>query len=53
MTSHGKGEERPVPVCITSNDEGCMKKFDKGGGVTKMPKNSMSFMDNPFSTLLV
>ena len=35
-----------ILVCMTNNNEGCMKKHDKGGWESKMLKISMaSFMD--------
>ena len=37
-------------VCMTNNDDGCIKKHDKGEGlgVEKFPQNSMtSLMDEP------
>ena len=44
-----EGSTELLSVRMTSNDEGCVIKHDKGGG-SKMPQNSMtSFMDNPRS----
>ena len=37
-------------VCMTNNDDGCIKKHDKGEGlgVERIPQNSMtSLMDEP------
>ena len=42
-----------LPVCMTSNDEGCIKKQDRGErGSKKIPQNSMTpFIDSPLGVI--